>query len=98
MEMKSFLRIPRQVAMRKDLTLAARMVYGALHGHAWGKKTEVWPGKDRIARAAGISERTADAAIHQLADAGLLTITHRKDPDNSRKNLSNYYTLLIFED
>lgn len=93
MKLESFLRLPRDVAKRTDLTPAAKLVMAALHGRAWGDKTTAWPSIPTIAEDIGVSETAVKDALRSLQKNGLVAVEHRKDPANPRRNLSSVYTL-----
>lgn len=79
MKLESFLRLPREVAQREDLTATAKLVMAALHGRAWGEKDEAWPSIATIGRDIGESPSAVKRALSKLVKAGLVTVVHRQD-------------------
>lgn len=93
MKLESFLRLPRDVANRTDLTPTAKLVMAALHGRAWGDKDTAWPSIPTLAADIGTGETAVKDALRSLQKHGLVTVEHRKDPTNPRRNLSSAYTI-----
>jgi len=74
-----FFRTPAEVAERKDLTLAAKVVYGEIVTRV-GKNGHCWPSMATIARDWGLSVSAVKLAIAALRKTGLITIESRPKP------------------
>ena len=73
MEPRRFMRIPKDMVARRDLTPTAKLVYASLWDRA-GDKNSCWPSQQTIADDVGISSRAVSRAVVQLEQAGELTI------------------------
>jgi DNA-binding transcriptional MocR family regulator len=69
-------RLDEAIYFDATLSLAARIVYGAITSYDWNGNG-AWPSQARIASRLGISRHTVLRAIAELEAAGLLAIEHR---------------------
>lgn len=80
--------IPRVISERKDITPAAKLVFGFINGFSSNGKKCYAPNKI-IGEWAGIAEDTVSDAISRLVDVGLVDRTINKEAGNER-NLIAY--------
>ena len=85
--------IPESV-LYADISASAVRVYGVLRRHADKDDGTCYPGRARIAELGRMTPRTVDKAIDELIGIGALRVQSRHDPENSKKQLSNQYTVL----
>ena len=85
--------IPETV-LYADISASAVRVYGVLRRHADKDDGTCYPGRARIAELGRMAPRTVDKAIDELIGIGALRVQSRHDPENSKKQLSNQYTVL----
>jgi len=69
-------KLPAEVARRRDLTQTAKVVYAFL-ADCGRRGVCPAPGWRQVARAVGVEESTAGAALQRLEEAGLVVITRR---------------------
>jgi hypothetical protein len=92
MEPRRFMRIPKDLLARRDLTTTAKLVYASLWDRA-GDKNSCWPSQQTIADDVGISSRAVRIALAQLLEAGEIEVDHfrgrpnryRLDPGKMRR-------------
>ncbi len=81
-----FVRLPRDVLRRTDLTAIDKIVFAELV-NLMGDKGACWPGQRHVARECGISLKAINRAIHRLQEAGLIDVERRgglKGPPEGR--------------
>jgi hypothetical protein len=83
-----------EVNKRTDLHPRAAKVALVLGNRHNGKTGQCTPGQWCIFDEAGVSRRTAQYALHDLRDAGLIDIQRRPRPEGGRGSTSNSYELL----
>ncbi len=69
-----FVKLPKAVLERTDLTLASKIVYAMLVD-AIGTNHDTWHGIRSIARACGVSAPTVSTSIRQLESEGLIIVS-----------------------
>lgn len=74
----SFYQIPKDIAARKDVSLAGKLLYGVLYDYQRYTKRKGYniinPGVDRLAKEIGVTKPVIFRAIKSLNKAGLLTV------------------------
>lgn len=73
---RNFTTVPNVVLTAPGLSLAAKALYAILLMFAW-QNNECWPGQDKLAEAAGCSDRTVRKYLDELRDYGLISWTQR---------------------
>ena len=71
-----FYKLPRDLAGRRDVSLAAKVVYAIIKDHI-GKNGHCWPGVRRLGEMAGIGRNAVMRAVATLEEANLLTVERR---------------------
>ena len=71
-----FYKLPRDLAARKDIPLAAKVVYAIIGDHI-GKNGHAWPGVRRLGDMAGIGRNAVMRAVAKLEESGLLAVERR---------------------
>ena len=66
--------MPHEIARRRDITPASKLVWQALAGHLGPDGTEVWPSATRLADLSGISRDSAIRSVRALRIKGLLEV------------------------
>ena len=74
---KGFTRLPNEVLLDSELSLADLAVYWAVRSFMYGTRTTWAPGYDAIAQRAHCSKKTARISVNRLEDRGWL-IVHRR--------------------
>ena len=86
----------RRILADPRVTRAGKAVARALFAHQWYGKTGCWPGYARMAKVAGVSERTIARGMANLIDCGYVA-RHRRgrigNPKGGRR--SNVYSLQL---
>jgi DNA-binding transcriptional ArsR family regulator len=85
-----FYKLPVEIAGRRDLTSAGKVVWAALTDRM-GKNGFCWPGMRTVAKDTGLGLRTVERVIKKLEDAGLLKVERRGNGQ------VNHYRLLRAE-
>jgi hypothetical protein len=84
-----FVKLPRELLERTDLTPAAKLVYAEIRDRL-GDNGEAWPGLRRIAKGCGLGRSTVDGCIDQIEAAGLLVVER---PRGNPAGTTNRYRL-----
>jgi DNA-binding transcriptional ArsR family regulator len=71
--------------------------FADLHDRSTPSSSDLAPTRKFLAECIGKSKDTADRAIKELEDHGLLEVERRRDPDNPKLNLPSVYYLLDAE-
>lgn len=71
-----FTMVPNFVLRAPGLSPGAKLVYGLLLSYAW-QDGACFPGQERLAGDAGVSDRTVRAYLGELKDAGLVRVEQR---------------------
>ena len=85
-----WVRIPRDIMVRRDLNWTAKGVFAEIADRI-GKNSEAWPGLTRIAKECGLSRFGAIKAIRELEAAGILRVERIRQ---GGKNLVNHYRVV----
>ena len=86
-------KLDADLAARRDLPPAAKIVFAVLAGRA-GERGRCWPGFRRLAADCGVTDDCVEASIARLEGAGLVTVQRRANgqsnvyrfPETARKN------------
>ncbi|SFF97487.1 Helix-turn-helix domain-containing protein [Desulfotomaculum arcticum] len=73
---KGFTSIPNKVLFSPGLSMPAKCLYAILLGFAW-QEDECFPGQERLAQAAGCTDRTVRKYLDELKQCGLLSWVQR---------------------
>jgi DNA-binding MarR family transcriptional regulator len=77
-----FVRVPKPILARRDLTASAKLIYGSLVDRM-GNNGRAWPGLRRIAADVGCNPKTALSAVKMLSDSGLIETLKSEGRSNS---------------
>lgn len=69
---KGFTATPNIVLTAPGLSLGAKAIYAILLMFAW-QEDECWPGQEKLAEAAGCTDRTIHRYLDELRDYGLIS-------------------------
>lgn len=72
-----YVRIANTVARDARLSMQARTLYVVLRSYAHGDRAYCWPGRRRLAEDCGCSVDTVKRLIHEIVDAGLVSVEQR---------------------
>ena len=67
----------RRILNDPDVSRAGRAVARAMFAHQWYGKTDCWPGYRRMAKVAGVSERTIARGVGNLIECGYIARERR---------------------
>lgn len=73
---KGFTSIPNKILFAYDLSMQAKCLYAILLAFAW-QEEECFPGQDRLAKAAGCTDRTIRKYLDELKQYGLISWLQR---------------------
>lgn len=73
---RGFTSVPNKVLFATGLSMAAKCLYSILLAFAW-QEDECFPGQERLAEAAGCTDRTVRKYLEELKDLGLVSWVQR---------------------
>ncbi len=73
---KGFTSIPNIVLYAKNLSMTAKCLYSILLSFAWSE-SECFPGQERLAEVAGVTDRTIRKYLDELKEYGLVSWVQR---------------------
>lgn len=73
---RGFTSVPNKVLFATGLSMAAKCLYSILLAFAW-QEDECFPGQERLAEAAGCTDRTVRKYLEELKDFGLVSWVQR---------------------